>query len=743
MGGADEAIVGGTHAVQVNPAGLAQASVPMAQMGLGLVSPAGTFDLNNVVLYPLQDGTVFALSQFSGFYSGYSDTSIVGSAALPLDTARNLTFGLNLKYLLLSNPANSTEGAGRGFGLDMGFMYNLRDAQGVLASFGLTIKDLSSAIRFSNTGEDSVTRTFVLGAAYDAIADTRVELDADFVDQTLGPTNLRDEFNLGAERFFQDRNFSARVGYQNMFQPEGVFTLGGGYHPAQPFEITYALGLSADLKQVSNFLTFVYRLDDWNKNHTEKTDTGGEITLGNAPPSEPEATPTPATHEARPVSGPASRKMTVAVSLPALSAGGGQTTSITFPGAHPDDITAWELLIKGVDGKIYRKIDGTGKPFSAIDWDGTDDQGKGLPSGMYQVALRTFNAAGGLLSDDSTLVQIVGARTHFGLSVNVPYLSLARGKAHAPLVFTPDPGGSFDAQSWDFQVRDAQTRQVVYERKGRLRIPPQIKWNGRTAQAVPAADGPYECLLSAVDKLGNSLQADPVAVTLRSAPPVLSLDAEDHWVDFSKNPKFKFKLSAEDSLGLEGWSVKLLDYDGNVLKTFLGQAGAPAQVVWDGKTDAADMVAGGTFVRAQFTAQDPAGNSAKSDEFPVQVEAPAPTGQSLSLNLTTVYFKDGDDGLTPEAKKELQKAAVSIKPYLDKSLFFLKGYTASAEAGDQLTLSYDRADSVREYLLKVLAVPADKVVALGYADREALKDANGDEPADKQRRVTITLYTQP
>jgi outer membrane protein OmpA-like peptidoglycan-associated protein/flagellar hook assembly protein FlgD len=742
MGGADNAIVGGTHSIQVNPAGLAQATVPMGQIGLGL-APQGTFDLNNVLLYPLQDGTVFALSQFSGFYSGYANTAIVASAALPLDSARDLSLGLNLKYLLLSNPANSVEGPGRGFGLDLGFTYNLRDAQGILASFGLTIKDLSSEIRFSNTGEESVTRTFSLGAAYDAIQDTRIELDADFIDQTLGPTLLHDQFDLGAEKFFQDRNFSARVGYNDMFQGDGAFTLGGGYHPAQPFEITYAFEVTTDFKQVSNFLTFVYRLDDWNKNKTEQTEAGGEITLDQSASTQEAIAPL--SHTGKPVSGVPLRKMQVAVSPNLISGSGSQKSAqITFPGEKPNDIAGWELLIKNSAGKIDRKIDGTGKPFSALAWDGSDDAGKMLPEGIYQINLRTFNGSNDLLSDDFTTLQIVPARSHFGMTVSSPYLSLARSNKNPALLFTPDPGGSYAAQTWDFKVENAGTHEAVYERKGRVQIPKTIKWNGRELNGSRVPDGTVECTLAMVDKLGDAFTTDPVEIYIRSAPPVVSLKGDDNWVDFSQAPKFNLHLAAEDSAGIQNWSVKLLDEDDNVLKTFLGEDAPPGQLAWNGKMDSEEMIPEGSFVRAQLLVQDKAGNSAQTDDFPIQVTVRAPAGaESLSLNLTTVYFADGTETLSPDAKKEIQQAAISIKPYLDKSVFVIKGYTAAQETDDLVTLSHDRADSVREYLMKTFSVPADKVFALGYSTREALKDATGDEPADKQRRATITLYTQP
>jgi outer membrane protein OmpA-like peptidoglycan-associated protein len=745
MGGADVAIVGGTHAVEVNPAGLGRTSVPMAQIGLGLISPSGTFDLDNVLVYPLEDGTVFALSQFSGFYNGYSDTEIIGSAALPLDFFHNLFMGFNLKYLLLSNPTNSIEGAGQGLGLDFGLNYDLRGAGGTLASFGLAIKDLSSQVRFSNTGEESVTRTFVLGAAYDDIKDTRIEMDYDIVDQTLGTSSQHNQLRLGAERFFQDRNFSVRLGYDDLFQSDGAFSLGAGYYPNQPFEITYALQITNDFSQISNFFNFVYKFDDLIKSNPEKAGSNAEINLNGSTELEEAATPITVSHDEKQVSGIPVRKIEVNAVPSVLSLSGTQKTiDILFSGEKENDVTSWELLIQDPQGKVLRRIDGTGNPFSALGWDGTDDGGKQLSEGQYKVILRTFDEKNNILSDDFTTVQIVSARTHFGLNIDNPYISMAKNKKPSFLIFTPVTGDSYDVATWSFKVTNQQTQQIVYERKGKLHLPKTIKWNGLDSKGAISDDGIYGCVLEAQDKIGNLLTSDLVKVFIQSTPPALTLKGESNWVDFTPKSNFKFQLNAIDPAGFKNWTLNLLDENDNVVKSFSGDGIPPGQLTWDGQTDAKVSISPGAFLIGQLSVTDNAGNIAQADDFPIQVELGSLSAQeTLSLNLTTVYFDDGSDSLTFDGKKELQQAAISIKPYLDKSTLVIKGYAAGSETGDLVSLSHDRAKTVKEFMMKTFNVAPDKISALGYSTRDVLKTSSGDEPVEKQRRATVILYTQP
>ena len=147
MGGAAAAVAGGTHAVQWNPAGIARAFVPMAQLGMGLNPSPSDIQFDTSVLYPLADGTVFALSQFSDFPgSSPSSTQYIGSVALPLNSSHDFFLGANFKYMVLSTLFGTTAQEGRGLGFDLGLAYDLRSPQGTLASFALVVKDLDSQI---------------------------------------------------------------------------------------------------------------------------------------------------------------------------------------------------------------------------------------------------------------------------------------------------------------------------------------------------------------------------------------------------------------------------------------------------------------------------------------------------------------------------------------------------------------------------------------------------------------------
>ncbi len=746
MGSAVAAIAGGTHAIEWNPAGVARANVPMAQMGLGFDPASMDIEFNTSVLYPVQDGTVFALSQFSDFpKSPTSRTTYVGTVALPLNSSKDFFVGLNLKYLAISTPNGSAIENGQGFGLDFGLTYDLRRPQGTIASFALAIKDLDTEVRFNDTLDQPITRTFILGAAYENIQDTRIEMDYDIIDQTLQDSTLHNRLRLGVERFLDDRFYSVRLGYDDLFGSDGYFSLGAGYHPNQPYEITYSFRVSTNDGRFSHFLSLIYRFDEASKSEpagtVPATASSSVINLG----ASADLTQPPAI-SGNPISSPPLQKMSIVVDPSVFSPSGNQkTTSISFPGDRSINVARWIVIIQSSDQKIIRRLGGTGPIEPSFIWDGLDDEGKPLPEGKYRIGLKTFSQKNDLLSDDFALVEILSPRSHFGIEPTETYFSKQSSKnKRNEITFNVNAGGSPEVQSWNFEIDESQTRQVFYEKSGKSRLPKSIKWSGRNSRGESVPDGSYICLLTAVDKAGNSLKTDAVQIFVHNAPPELSFADEDNLVDFSSAKKLHFNVNLVDSIGVESWKLIILDEDHQPLKILEGMGQPSKDLMWDGKIDNGRDIEPGAFIQCFFSATDKAGNTTLSDPIPIQVDYHPPSNQEqLTLNLTTVHFDSMSSNLTESGKREIEKAAESIKPYIQKSILLVKGYAAPSESGDTLSLSHSRALEVKKYLIQTLKIPADTILAIGYSNRDPLKSSSNTVSEDQQRRAVLTLTTLP
>ena len=745
MGDAVAAVAGGTHAIEWNPAGVARATVPMAGLGLGITPANSDFQFNTSVLYPLPDGTVFAFSQFSDFpNTPSSGTTYVATVGLPLTSSKDFFLGLNLKYLAFSTPANGTLEKAQGLGLDFGISYDLREPRGTIASFALAVKDASTEVRFNDNFEQPAVRTFVLGAAYQDIKDARVEMDLDIVDQTLVNSNLHNRLRLGAERFFDNRFYSFRIGYDDLFNNDGYFSLGMGYHPDQPYELSYAFRVSANNGWGSHFLSFIYRFDDFGKNgpstaaQENKSTVSPEIDLKSIS-SLVEATPT----TGKPISAVPLRKLAIVPSPEVFSPAGKQkTTDISFPGDNVPDIARWLAVIQTPQQKVVRRFAGTGPLTPSFAWDGLDENGKASPEGKYQIALKTFNKKNDLLSDDLGNVEILSPRLHFGIQATTDYFSTHSGpKDKREEVFAVNPGGPPDVQSWDFEISESSSNKVVFEKQGKARLPKRVKWDGKNLEGNLAPDGPYLCLLVAQDKAGNPLKTDAVEVFLANTPPVLTLKGQDSWADFANGKGFHFTLNAADRVGLADWKMTLSDENGKALKKIEASGAPPKDLAWDGSAQGGKTVEPGSFVKAVLSATDKAGNTAISDPVPVQVDYHPPSGEQMSLSLLTVHFNAQTSDLGEEAKKEIKDTVDSIKKSLGKSVLVVKGYASPSETGDLLSLSRARAIEVKKQLVKDLGVPDNSVYALGYALREPLASSANAVTEDPQRRAVITLTT--
>lgn len=738
MGGAVAAVSGGTHAVAWNPAGIARAQVPMLQFGSSFRPDPSAFGLDATGLYPTRDHTVFAISGFSSRIRDASDTVVAMlSAGVPLNDSRDLLFGANLKHFTLRDRSGDLPLRGRGIGLDLGLSYDLHLPSGAeVLSFALAVHDANTQVRFDRAGEQTVTRRFVAGLAYQRPS-LRFEVDYEAVDRVLSESRLHDRLKAGVERFLADRNFSVRAGYDDLLNSGGHFTGGFGYHPDRPFELIYATAFSEKDRDLSHHASLVLRFDRWFPTRSA-TVPGTEIDLGRGTPATPEPTRSPG----RPVAGVPLKKRPLTLSPPAFSPNGDgrhDAVTVTLPALRPGEIEQWELTFTDRDGRIRRRASGRDPLPPSWIWNGLDDAGQSCPDGTYRVLLKTWGAEQTLLSEDDRTVDLMTQTTRFGIVPSTRAFSPTRGRGVLFQVRSPE---TETVGSWEFEVSDSGTNRVVYATQGRGRLPKRISWNGRDAKGVPVPDGSYVCLLVAEDRAGNRMQGDAVRVSADSQPPELQLKVADPWWDPARSAAIRIGLESADRNALTDWRLVLQDDEGRERRVFSGRGEPPREVVWDAKDAKGSPLDPGSFVTLRLTGSDEAGNMGAAEPLGLQIAFVPPEGAQLTLNLTTVTFQKGSAELSADAVRELAQAAQAIRPYLEKSVVVLKGFSTEDEAGSGLALSRRRATAARKALAEVLGVPEGRLVAMALGSREPLQTASGLAAPDRQRRVVVTLFAQ-
>ncbi len=123
-----------------------------------------------------------------------------------------------------------------------------------------------------------------------------------------------------------------------------------------------------------------------------------------------------------------------------------------------------------------------------------------------------------------------------------------------------------------------------------------------------------------------------------------------------------------------------------------------------------------------------------SEPFTVNIQYEAPK----NFTLNHVYFDFGKATLRAESNKELQELFEYLK-YKEEERIEIAGHTDNVGTdADNMKLSQQRAESVRNYLVKK-GIAATRVTAKGYGATVPVADNSTDEGRQKNRRTEVKI----
>jgi len=109
-----------------------------------------------------------------------------------------------------------------------------------------------------------------------------------------------------------------------------------------------------------------------------------------------------------------------------------------------------------------------------------------------------------------------------------------------------------------------------------------------------------------------------------------------------------------------------------------------------------------------------------------------------SYRLDNVYFDFGKYKLRPESYKELDEL-VSYMKWREKEKIEIAGHTDNiGSAPDNLKLSQQRAEAIRQYLIKK-GIAASRVIAKGYGSTDPVADNSTYEGRQQNRRTEVRI----
>lgn len=105
----------------------------------------------------------------------------------------------------------------------------------------------------------------------------------------------------------------------------------------------------------------------------------------------------------------------------------------------------------------------------------------------------------------------------------------------------------------------------------------------------------------------------------------------------------------------------------------------------------------------------------------------------------SVLFASGKHQLLPTAQAKLTQVAQALLAGDPEATFVVEGHTDSqGKAEDNQTLSLNRANAVREYLVQH-EIAADRITAMGFGEDRAIADNSTAEGRANNRRVEIVI----
>ncbi|NTV52473.1 MAG: OmpA family protein, partial [Candidatus Firestonebacteria bacterium] len=372
-------------------------------------------------------------------------------------------------------------------------------------------------------------------------------------------------------------------------------------------------------------------------------------------------------------------------------------------------------IINVIQGeKVFRTFRGGSRMPHNLEWDGTDERGRVLPDGTYDVLLRVFNE-GGL--EAAGVTQPVVIRTRLvPIKLSAPGTVTLTGdkQQDAPVVVAIPkiPRSS----NWRFYLLDSNRRKV-FDRNGSGEVPEKFSWQPRVAGRVAPA-GKYRGVLEYRDEVGLKGTAETefkigyaaFSVQLKAAP-LLFKPGQNAGEGVSFTPDLQGELK------INRWTLSVLDEKSDrVWRRLEGEGQLPGSIFWDGRDASGLAVPEGKMFRGVLTATSAVGSEEQAETAPLQSDLGNYAGkQALAMNLTRVPFEADSAVLTEAALRNLQ-AAVNVL-HQNKTDFVLRllGYCDLTEAHDKdIELSRQRAQVVADYLIETAKIPTERIQFVGY-----------------------------
>jgi flagellar hook assembly protein FlgD/flagellar motor protein MotB len=281
-----------------------------------------------------------------------------------------------------------------------------------------------------------------------------------------------------------------------------------------------------------------------------------------------------------------------------------------------------------------------------IVWDGRNEAGAIVSDGIYGYRIQATDRAGNRGVARVEPIVVNTQRAPIGVAVDLPAFSPNGDRVLDTLNIVPNVPVRAAMSTWSVAVVDASGRnRWSLSGTGTEGFEEQFLFKGQDNGGAALPEGTYRVRLNVRYDNGHSPEAwsapfvlDITAPTVTVSGPV-GLDAQVFSPDGDGN---KDSYTIRQSGSLEDlWVAEILDATGRSMRRWEFRSAAPADIVWDGRSQAGSVVPDGTYLyRIQST--DRAGNRGQARIEGIVVDTRRPV---ISLMTDLPAFSPNADGV--------------------------------------------------------------------------------------------------
>ena len=135
--------------------------------------------------------------------------------------------------------------------------------------------------------------------------------------------------------------------------------------------------------------------------------------------------------------------------------------------------------------------------------------------------------------------------------------------------------------------------------------------------------------------------------------------------------------------------------------------------------------------------------SSQSTETPIEYKAPPKGATPIATQRRSIYFETNSASLSPDSRAVVEEIGGFMRAY-ENTVVDIDGNSDSTGARElNLTLSKQRADSVKNYLMTKYGYPASRMRTAGNGPDKPIETNDTPEGREKNRRTDIKVYPNP